>query len=187
MGGLISSENKDVCIKILKAFAEIFKYGPAVAFTDEDGAWMAAFVYVIATVPAYSKTAHFLCTWHMSNHIRGHCMKLFGKTSVEWQQFIGYWWKLVNDSDMGRPDPETLFRAAFQSWYDMLLPLRSDSDLFKEAERHVVKTWTLRHKWAGLNHNAHSFVVLEFSYNLLSHRSIYMWSQKIWCSFHTKG
>lgn len=149
MGGLITSENKSVCIKVLLAFAEIFKSAPAVAFTDEDGAWMAAFSYVIATVPAYKNTCHDLCTWHMSNHLRGHCMKLFGKNSAEWQRFIGYWWKLVNDSDMGGPDVDAEFRAAFHTWYEMLLSRRCDSDNYKEAEKHVIKTWTLRHKWAG--------------------------------------
>ena len=112
----------------------------AVAFTDEGGEWMAALVFFIATVPAYNKTAHFLCQWHMSNHLRGHCMKLFGQNSVEWQKIIGYWWNLVNDSDIGGPDPEALFHAAFQPWYAMIMACSSESDTFKEAERHVMRT-----------------------------------------------
>ena len=149
MGGLITSENKEVCIKILRWFLEIFGSAPAVAFTDEDGAWMAAFLFVIENLQEYRRTAHLLCTWHMSNHIRGHCMKVFGKNTQDWKRFIGYWWKMVNDSDTGGPDPEALFVTAFQPWIQMLMTCKSNSDSFNEAYRHVQKTWGLRHKWAG--------------------------------------
>ena len=52
MRGLITSEKKVVCIKILQWFLEIFRTAPAVPFTDEDGAWMAAFVLGNVSMPA---------------------------------------------------------------------------------------------------------------------------------------
>ena len=44
MGGLARSEDKRICILILKKFALFFRRGMRIAFTDQDSAWAGAAV-----------------------------------------------------------------------------------------------------------------------------------------------
>jgi hypothetical protein len=75
MGGLLTSENREICISILVHFSIFLKQGAKIVFSDEDGAWTSAISHVIDNVPAYAGCVHILCAWHMSNHIWGHAKK----------------------------------------------------------------------------------------------------------------
>ena len=154
MGGLAKSEDKRVCILILRKFAVFFKKGMKIAFTDQDSAWEAAFKFVMANLVQYSLCNHLICSWHLGNHVRGYCKKVFGNDKVAWKAFFNMFWSMVNFNDSASASHEDTFAAKFYAWHSLLMRFYSDTEAFNSALAFLERTFAARHQWAGIFTNA---------------------------------
>ena len=154
MGGLARSEDKRICILILKKFALFFRRGMRIAFTDQDSAWAAAFRFVIENMAEYRMCHHLICCWHLGNHVRGYCKKVFGADAVAWKAFFNMFWSMVNFNDDASPSHEDTFAAKFSAWRMLLVRYNADTPAFHSALDFVDRAYSVRHQWAGIFTNA---------------------------------